>query len=37
MAATSVEEHEMAVKHNFPLFSQPIDHQQFIDALPVLV
>lgn len=37
MAATSIEEHEMAVKHNFPLFSQPVGHTQFIDALPALV
>lgn len=37
MAATSIEEHEMAIKHNFPLFSQPVNHQEFIAALPVLV
>ena len=35
MAATSPEEHDMAVKHNFPRFSQPIDHQGFLEALPV--
>ncbi|MEM7338361.1 MAG: cysteine hydrolase [Actinomycetota bacterium] len=35
MAATSLEEHEMAVKHNFPRFSRPVDHRQFLDALPV--
>ncbi|MEM9131748.1 MAG: cysteine hydrolase [Actinomycetota bacterium] len=37
MAATSIEEHEMAVKHNFPRFSRPVDHTQFLDALPVAV
>lgn len=37
MAATSIDEHEMAVKHNFPRFSRPIDHRQFLDALPVAV
>ncbi|MEM8925537.1 MAG: cysteine hydrolase [Actinomycetota bacterium] len=37
MAATSLEEHEMAVKHNFPRFSRPVDHRQFLDALPVAV
>lgn len=34
MAATSIEEHEMAVKFNFPRFSRPVDHQQLISALP---
>ena len=37
MAATSPEEHDMAVKHNFPRFSRPVDHRQFLDALPTSV
>ncbi len=35
MAATSIEEHDMAVKHNFPRFSRPIDHHEFLNSLPV--
>ena len=37
MAATSIEEHEMAAKHNFPRFSLPVDHKQFLAGLPVPV
>lgn len=37
MAATSHEEHDMAVTHNFPRFSQPVDHGQFLQALPAPV
>ncbi|MBD0400003.1 MULTISPECIES: cysteine hydrolase [unclassified Flammeovirga] len=32
-AATSVEEHENAVKHDFPMFSQPLSAEEFIDSL----
>ncbi|WP_205959866.1 cysteine hydrolase [Flammeovirga aprica] len=32
-AATSVEEHENAVKHDFPMFSQPLAAEAFIHSL----
>ena len=33
VAATSVEEHENALKYDYPLFSQPMSAAEFIDAL----
>lgn len=33
MAAMTTDEHDMAVKHNFPKFSRPVDHGQFLGAL----
>lgn len=33
MAATSTEEHDMAVRFNFPKFSRPIDHRQFCESI----
>ncbi len=37
MAATSQEEHDMAITHNFPRFSQPLNHDEFLQALPAPV
>jgi ureidoacrylate peracid hydrolase len=33
VAATSVEEHENALKYDYPMFSQPMSGDQFIDEL----
>lgn len=33
MAATSAEEHDMAVSLNFPKFSRPVDHGQFLASI----
>lgn len=35
MAATSIEEHTMAITHNFPRFSNPMEHKTFLEAIGV--